>query len=107
MFIDDDVSKFTVLYNDEDIKVIAEIAPSFMDGVFIHTEVKTFSISKYKKYKKIWDSILTCLDAGSIKNIYALPTDDVAEKWETKFGFVDTGVYYEHQKIMKYVPRGV
>lgn len=102
MYEDDDVSVFTLLYSDPDIKCVMEKAPTFMNGAFIHTEVNTFSKSKYKKYKLLWEQIVAYLREQNIVNIYALPTDDVAEKWETHFNFVDTGVYYEGQKIMKY-----
>lgn len=102
MFEDDEVSTFCLLYADPDIKCVMERAPAFMEGAFIHTEVHEFSKSKYAKYKYLWPQIVNYLEEQGIKNIYALPTDDKAEKWETHFGFVDTGVTFEGQKIMKY-----
>lgn len=98
-----DIVRFITLYEDDDITLLAEIAPSFMDGVFLHTEVKQFSLSKMKKYISLWGEIVPYLHEQGHRNIYALPTDSVAEKWETKFGFKDTGVFFEGQKIMKYM----
>lgn len=103
MYEDDEVSKFQLLYEDEDITIVMEQAPSFMRGAFIHTNVRAFSKERYKKYKYIWNRLVEYLHSNNIYNIYALPTDTKAEKWETKFGFVDTGVQYEGQKIMKYL----
>lgn len=103
MYEDDEISTFHVLYDDSDIKVVIETAPSFLDGVFVHTNVKEFNLSRYKKYKSLWKDIVAYLGEIGVDNIYALPTDDKAEKWETKFSFVDTRVTYEGSKIMKYV----
>lgn len=96
-------SKFTTLYEDKDAVLIMEEAPYFMDGVFMHTTIKHFSKSLYKNYHNIWNDVVDVLKFNGVNNIYALPTDEMAEKWETKFGFVDTGVTFEGQKIMKWV----
>lgn len=103
MYEDDGISRFQLLYDDADLKIVMEVAPSFMRGVFIHSEVKSFSKSKYGKAKYVWSRLVEYLHSHDIHNIYALPTDSIAEKWETKFGFVDTGVTFEGQKIMKYL----
>ena len=102
MYKNDGVSVFHTLYEDEDVHVVFELAPTFMEGVFIHTTVKNFSLSKMKKFKQLWPHIVGYIHNIGVYNIYALPTDDMAEKWERQFSFIDTGVTYEGQKIMKY-----
>lgn len=102
MYEDDDVSTFCVLYEDDDIKCVMERAPSFMDGAFIHTEVKGFSKNKFKKFKALWPEGVKYLRSQGINNLYALPPNEQAERWEKAFSFVDSGVTYEGQKIMVY-----
>ena len=46
--------------------------------------------------------VIEYLNSCDIYKIYALPPDEVAKKWQVMFGFVDTGVTYEGQVIMKY-----
>ncbi len=99
------ISTFVTLYESDNAKLIMERAPYFMDGVFMHTEIKHFSKSLYKEYQDVWNSVVVYLKERGVNNIYALPTDEMAEKWETKFGFVDTGVTFEGQKIMKFVEK--
>lgn len=102
-YINDEVSTFHHLYEDEDILVTFEVAPVFMQGAFIHTTVKSkLTLSKWRKFKGLWPHIVGFLHNIGVYNIYALPTDEMAEKWEKHFYFVDTGVTYEGQKIMKY-----
>lgn len=98
----DEVSTFHILYEDEDIQLVVESAPSFMEGVFVHTQVKHFSKNRYKKFQKKWMEVIEYLNSCDIYKIYALPPDEVAKKWQVMFGFVDTGVTYEGQVIMKY-----
>lgn len=88
------------LYSDEDIDVLAEIDDVFTNGVFIHTNVKNFSVSKMKKFYKIWDGILNQLRAEGWIHVYAVPPGPQEEKWERMFGFKDTGIEVSCYKLM-------
>lgn len=88
------------LYSDEDIDVLVEIDDILTDGVFIHTNVKNFSVSRMKKFYSIWGEILVRLRLEGWKHVYAIPPGSKEEKWEMMFGFKDTGIEVSCYKLM-------
>ncbi len=89
------------LYSDEDIDVSVEEYDEFYEGVFIHTNVKQFSLSKYKKFKHIWIHVRAGLRLEGYKYVLALPPGDKERKWESMFGFEPTGIFVKGQEIMR------
>lgn len=88
------------LYSDEDIEVFAEKSAEITSGVFIHTNVRHFSLSKYKGFMLIWDKLLIQLKAEGWKHLYAIPPGIREEKWEMLFGFKDSGLEVGGYKLM-------
>lgn len=87
-------------YTDDDIDVLVELDDVFTDGVFIHTNVKNFSVSRMKKFYKVWDGIVERLRLEGWKHAYAIPPSSKEEKWEKMFGFKDTGIEVSCYKLM-------
>ena len=89
-----------VLCSDEDIEVFAEKSAEITSGVFIHTNVKNFSLSKYKGFMVIWGKLLIQLKAEGWRHLYAVPPGPAEEKWERMFGFKDSGLQVSDYKLM-------
>lgn len=91
------------LYSDEDIDILDEEYYEIEDTVFIHTNVKAFSLSKMKKYKVLWEHLKLKLKSQGYKTIMCVPPGAKEEKWESMFGFKPTGEYVRDKKLMFYV----
>ena len=91
-----------VLYKDDGILVTAENEEDNIEGLFIHTQIDSITLSQYKDYKKKWKIIVKNLFDAGITNIYATPLEEKDEKWETKFGFKWTGLMMDGCKLMCY-----
>ena len=89
-----------ILYQDEDGTVLLQYVEA-VDEYFIHTHVYSWSLSKYKKYIKIFGGILADLREQGITNLKATPVTGKDEKWEELFGFVDSGIRIGQRKVME------
>ena len=84
------------------MEVIGELYEDIVGGVVLNTEVTHFSLSTYKKFKKVWELIKQDLKRFGIEYALALPLDDVSIRWEEHWGFKDTGIVIEGHKLMRY-----
>jgi hypothetical protein len=90
-----------VIYSDDIVDVSIEICPEITTGVFIHTNVKSFSVSKYKRMLVIWANICSKLKEDGWEYVYALPPGKKEEKWETLFGLEFAGLLINKHKLMR------
>jgi hypothetical protein len=90
-----------ILYHDEDITVSIEFL-YLIEGYLIHTKVRKWSLSKYKKYLNIYGYILNLLIDRGITRLFALPPSKKEQKWEELFGFKDTGTRINNYVLMEY-----
>lgn len=89
-----------LIYEDEDIEVFVESCTDITSGVFIHTNVKQWSLSKYKKFLVVWGCIMTRMRSEGWKHLFAVPPSPSEEKWEMLFGFKDSGLEVSGYKLM-------
>lgn len=89
-----------VLYSDEDIVISSEWSDK-LNGFIVHTKVKNWSLSKYKKYLLLVGKELNKLREKGIVEIFAIPPTEKEEKWENLFGFKDSGFRLGKYKIMR------
>jgi hypothetical protein len=80
-----------VLYIDSDVEVYITWIEE-LQGINIHSTVRTWSLSKYKKYISVLSIILLDFKSKGIKKVYAVPPTEKEEKWEALFGFKDSGL---------------
>ena len=88
-----------ILYSDEDIEITIELIGED-STCFGHTLVKSWSLSKYKKYLKIFAIEKEKLRLRGITRVFALPPSEREEKWERLMGFIDTGFKVGPYKLM-------
>jgi hypothetical protein len=88
-----------VLYSDDDITISLQYYEK-TNMYFIHSKVNQWSLSKYKKYLLIFGGILNNLKDKNILTVYAIPPSEKEEKWESLFGFKDTGMKVQEFKLM-------
>src|SRR4030042_5937416 len=87
------------VYSDEDI-ILHLVYFTEQNLCFIHSEVKKWSLSKYKKYLLVFAEILNQLHKEGIDELFAIPPTEKEEKWQGLFGFVDTGHRIEGYTVM-------
>lgn len=87
-------------YSDSDIDILVEMDDVFTDGVFVHSNVKNFSMSKYKKFHRVWEEVLVRLRMEGWRHVYAIPPSSKEEKWQRMFGFKGTGIEVSSYKLM-------
>jgi len=88
------------VYDDKDVVVSLEWS-EVMNSYFIHTDVKAWSLSKYRKFLGILGKLTTDLHARGFEYLYALPPTEKEEKWEELFGFEDSGERIGDYKLMR------
>ena len=87
------------VYSDDDI-VLNLVYFAEQKVCFIHSDVKKWSLSKYKKYLLIFAEILNQLHKEGIDELFAVPPTEKEEKWQGLFGFTDTGHKIDSYKVM-------
>lgn len=93
-----------ILYSDDTIDVMDEEYYDLDGSVFLHTNVKKFSLSTYKMFKKlIWPSICDLLRIQGYHTVFCVPPGEKEEKWERMFGFKHfSDQYINGHKLMIY-----
>lgn len=89
-----------LLYKDEDIELTMEYY-EIIPGWGLHTKVKSWSLSKYKKFISIFGEILQSLSKEGITKLYAIPPTKLEEKWQMLFGFKDSKMRINTYKVME------
>ena len=89
------------IYSDESIDVFLEEVEEIEKGVFIHTNVKQFSLSTFKKFKHIFLNICEIVKDRDIQYLLAIPPSNKEQKWQECFGFTYTGILVNKQKLMR------
>lgn len=90
-----------LIYSDDILDVSIEICPQIKTGVFVHSNVKSFSVSKFKRMLIAWAWVCQTLKEQGWANVYALPPSAKEEKWETLFGMYYTGIKVNKCKLMR------
>lgn len=88
------------LYSDEDIDIMEEEVYTIPGAVFLHTNVKQFSLSKYKKIHRVWQQLRKDLASQGYFYVLCVPPSAKEEKWERLFGFEHTGTNIKGKKVM-------
>lgn len=88
-----------ILYSDEDVDLSVEYLEE-TNSYFLHSTIRNWSLSKYKKYLKVLAVEMEKLKNIGAQRVYALPPTYREEKWETLFGFEDTGFVVGTSKLM-------
>lgn len=89
------------IYSDENIDILIEEDEYLQRGVFIHTNVKKFSLSMYKNTQRVFKEICQSLKPYGVNYILALPPGDKEQKWQEHFGFSYTGIKVNKLKLMR------
>lgn len=80
-------------------------AKHFIDGIFIHWDVYIWKVSKVRYYKELWHTIISPRLLSSYGKIYAIPPGPKEEKLIKMFGFKDTGLRFQGNKLLMYSPK--
>lgn len=101
MYEDDEVSSFLDEYEDENIKIVIEVAPDYIPGILFHHTLKRFSKSAYKSIKEVMKQICDGYEKNGI-HCYAMVEGDVKIRWAEAFSFEDTGLKMEGCTLLRY-----
>lgn len=55
--------------------------------IFVHCTVKKWTVSIYKDFKKRFEDLINYLRSQGVSELYAVPTDENAAKFDRLFGF--------------------
>jgi hypothetical protein len=91
-----------MIYDDADIEIISETYDSIPDGVVLNTEVKQFSFSIYKKFKKIWVELQKEFKHIGYTYVISIPLEEEDVRWNEHWGFKDTGLRVDGHKVMRF-----
>jgi len=92
------------LYSDDTLDIMEEEYYGLPNSVFVHSNVKEFSLSNYKFWKEFaWPSVCQLLRLQGYKMIFCVPPGAKEEKWERMFGFTHfNDEYIDGYKLMVY-----
>jgi hypothetical protein len=79
------------LYQDEDCWLAYQYEES-LGKYTMHTTVKEWSLSKYKKYLNVFTDAMMVLENRGIKEVYSVCFTDKAVKFNQLFGFRLLGI---------------
>lgn len=76
------------LYEDEDILIMAETHEAHPNEVFVHCDVHSWSVPKYRKFLTVWSVVLDELaDKGCRRVNSIIPKNDIkTRRFQTMFG---------------------
>tara|TARA_R110000823_G_scaffold260515_6_gene381361 strand:- start:139 stop:465 length:327 start_codon:yes stop_codon:yes gene_type:complete len=80
-----------LLYEEIDNGFITIRFDNILNGYLMHMDCKKWSLSTYKRYKKIWNVILKNLKAVGINKFYGTCTSNRALKFNSMFNVKYTG----------------
>lgn len=97
-----------LLYFEEGNGFVAISWEPYLQKWIIHMDCKKWSLSHYKRYKKIWKIITSKLKARGITEIYGLCDGPKEVKFNKLFGVKSTGDLAEidNGKEYNYIVRG-
>ena len=93
---------YHLIYDDADIEIVGETYDSIPNGIVLNTEVKQFSLSIYKKFKKIWIELQKEFKHIGYEYVLAIPLEDTDIRWDEHWGFKDTGETIDGHKLMRF-----
>lgn len=80
-------------------------AKHFIEGIFIHWDVYQWSHNKVRYYRELWHNVICPKLLAKYKNIYAIPPTEKEEKLIKMFGFIDTGLRFQGNKLLMYASK--
>lgn len=93
---------YHLIYDDADIEIVGETYDSIPNGIVLNTEVKQFSFSTYKKFKKIWVELQKEFKHIGYEYVLAIPLEEADIRWDEHWGFKDTGETIDGHKLMRF-----
>lgn len=73
-----------------------------LSGIFIHWDIYTWSPSKVKYYKQLWNECIVGKLMNKFGKVYAIPPSEHEEKLIKMFGMKYTGLTFQGNKLYTY-----
>ena len=80
-------------------------AKHFIEGIFFHWDIYVWSHTKVRYYRELWHNIICPKLLVFYKEIYAIPPTEKEEKLIKMFGFEDTGLRFQGNKLLIYASK--
>lgn len=80
------------LYSEENNGFVSISLDEKLDAFIMHVELKSWSLSEYKRYKKVFKAIKARLKEVGITEVYSITDSKKEKKFNKLFGFKPTGM---------------
>jgi hypothetical protein len=80
-----------ILYSENDNGFVGLSVDEKLDAYIMHVELKSWSLSEFKRYKKVFNAIKARLKQVGITEVFSITDSKKERKFNLMFGFKSTG----------------